>query len=612
MSETSATNPWQILRVQAHDGALEFHPEAALDVVELATELVGGVLAIRENATGVEHFEALSNLSSGAALAAKFAQKGAELGQILDGHITVLETMIDTFVAAGREYARADDLNADELGRITVPREASTTLGRSPESTPIVGELDSEGHYSDPGYWLEPHVAHDIEPMSRRLREHDEFEPTTIADDTENANALTYEDLYQLGRSIRAQQVADAGGRWKWMSQRIRAIFVEYANHVETVTVEQWRGEGREAAVAAVRAYAHAARQLSNSMAVMADNLAYTAGWLEATRVSMPQDPVNPAGSSSTQYVPMGPYGTYSMPVTVEDPTPEYQEALRQTYGVGIDASAVRVPVLPPVETAFAQVPVIEEGVAGGGSDRGPGGNGAAESLADTRTEALTQPVSTAGAQMPTMPVSAVGAETSMRPVTYPQPDDGQVRTTPAAAGSFPPSAGQRKDNAPDFARPQSSDLGQNLAGTLARAVQQASPDRRPLSAPLSSASPNSIPHQSSPARTAADGSGGRGVGGAASAGAASDAHRDPARMAKLFPRATSVPIEPGGAAAAPRSSTAPVAPAMGGPAGMGGAANGADKRDGHRRAAYLDSPHHFEEALGEAPRVVNTPVIER
>ncbi|MCP2320185.1 hypothetical protein APR12_005566 [Nocardia amikacinitolerans] len=94
MSETGVTNPWEALRDQAQGGALEFHPRAALEVVEVVVELLGGVLAIRENATQVEHFESLSNLSSGEALAAKFANKGVELGRVLDGHVLTVGSVL--------------------------------------------------------------------------------------------------------------------------------------------------------------------------------------------------------------------------------------------------------------------------------------------------------------------------------------------------------------------------------------------------------------------------------------------------------------------------------------------------------------------------------------
>ncbi|SNY89606.1 PPE family protein [Nocardia amikacinitolerans] len=602
MSEIGATNPWEALRAQAQGGALEFHPRAALDVVEVVVELLGGVLAIRENATQVEHFEPLSNLSSGEALAAKFANKGVELGRILDGHVAVLRNMIETFVDAGRQYARVEDLNAEELGRVTTPREASTALGRSPESTPIAGDIGSDGRYRDPGDWLDPVAAHEVDPMSDELREHDDFEPSTIRDDIENPNALLYEDLYELGQSIRAQQVADAGGRWAWMSAQLDAITVEYANRVDSMTVGQWRGAGREAAVAAVRAYADGVRHLSNSMGLMADNLAYTAGWLEATRVSMPQEPMNPAGSTRTLPANMGPYGMYSMSYTVEDPTAEYQEALRQTYGVGIDVSAVRVPILPPVESAFAQVPMLEQGVEGGGGGQGSGG---ASAGTDTVTAAVTpSPVTVAGAALPVAPARAPGGGTSPLPTAYSEPDARPAPTSPVMAGSAPHGAGQGVDGTRGVVRSPSRDLGQGLPAALGQAAQQVSAAQRPPSGSAPSAAARSLPHHAS----AEAGSGARGAG--HSTPTVAPKH-DPARIAKLFPRAA-LPVEPGGVGAADRLAAASNSPGVPGPAGMGGAANSGDKRDWHRRAAYLESSHHFEEALGEAPRVVNTPVIER
>ncbi|WP_157107893.1 PPE domain-containing protein [Nocardia amikacinitolerans] len=511
--------------------------------------------------------------------------------------------MIETFVDAGRQYARVEDLNAEELGRVTTPREASTALGRSPESTPIAGDIGSDGRYRDPGDWLDPVAAHEVDPMSEQLREHDEFEPSTIRDDIENPNALLYEDLYELGQSIRAQQVADAGGRWTWMSEQLDAITVEYANRVDSVTVDQWRGAGREAAVVAARAYADGVRQLSNSMGLMADNLAYTAGWLEATRVSMPQEPMNPAGSSRALPANMDPYGQYSMSYTVEDPTPEYQEALRQTYGVGIDASAVRVPILPPVESAFAQVPVLEQGVEGGGGGQG---SGATSTGTETVTAAVTpSPVTVAGAAMPVAPVPAPGGGTSPLPTVYSEPDARPAPTTPAMAGSAPRSAGQSGDSTREVARSLSPDLGQGLPAALGQAAQQVSAAQRPSSGSAPPAAARSLPHHAS----AEAGSGARGAGHSTPTVAAPK--HDPARMAKLFPRAA-LPVEPGGVGAADRLAAASNSPGVPGPAGMGGAANSGDKRDGHRRAAYLESSHHFEEALGEAPRVVNTPVIER
>ncbi|WP_306372013.1 hypothetical protein, partial [Nocardia sp. CC216A] len=417
MSETqNPTDPWPVLRERAQTGQLEFEPDAAYEAAELASAVIGELRAIRLVAEQVEENEPVSNLSSGSTLASRFAMKGSELHRLLGSHIGILEDMVDTFVAAGRTYAIAEGENADSFDDLSVPERPTELPGGPPERTAIPGPLDSRSEYSVPA----DGTAHDITPQTQRLQNHDAFDVTTVT--VESAANKSYEFLYELGQSIAdsssPQRTANWSGIWEWMADQLRETFLEFINRMDSVTAEQWRGAGGEAAVASVHNYTRSMSTLWESMRLMGDNLAYTSGWLEATRVSMPQEAENPAGTIEPGGLEMvgvgvGNMTTYSSDTTVVDPTPQYRRNMYQTYGSGLPWSMRRLPTLPEPQVMVAGIDIPTQPNGSGGSG-GTGGTAAGSGGA-------APAAATGGAPVPG--VTGTGRPVSMSTPTPRYPD---------------------------------------------------------------------------------------------------------------------------------------------------------------------------------------------
>ncbi|MBF6181709.1 hypothetical protein [Nocardia otitidiscaviarum] len=582
MSEIqNPTDLWPVLRERAQTGQLEFEPDVAYEAAELASEVIGELLALRLVAEQVETDLPLSNLSSGSALGSRFAMKGSDLHRLLGRHIDILEDMVDTFIAAGRSYAAAEGENADIFDNLSAPQHPAELSSRPPETTPIVGAHD--GRYVMP----EAGTAHGIMPPTERLGAHDSFDTPVF--EVESAAGKTYRYLYELGNSIAvsssAQRTADWSGIWAWMAGQLRETYTDFVNRMGSVTAENWRGAGGDAATASVHTYAENMSALWDSMYLVGDNLAYTSGWLEATRVSMPQQPSNPAGDIGD--IDSG--GDILAGQVATDPTPQYRRNMRDTYIIGLPWSMERLPVLPEPQVSLPGIdPPAQSGGSGG---TGAGGAGGAAPAAAGVGAAMPGAASTG---QPVVPMSTP---------TPRYPDAGGLRPGVQGQSATTPRGATEAATAP-----RGADTSGQLADSALRSAQQAlTAGQGALSGIPGPGRVDPSAVSARPTDAAVKGPSGSSTGGRAGGGGGVSPVRDPAQSARLFPRATP-PVD------IPAASTRAATPMAGipGTPGAAGAHGGAANKDGsaHKRPVHLEGAHHLEEGLG-APLIVSRPVLD-
>jgi len=646
-------SPWSALNDQAEDGKLEFDSSVAYDAADLAATTIGYLLAIKEVAKDIDEPKAFSNLPSGEALGKKLAQKGTDISDVLGKHIDILEDMIETFKSAGKAYDGSESDNKTRFDDIAIPDRPAKLPSSPPVASSIPGPVDDNGNYTVDDYDApKEHEAHDITGQRKRLRNHDKdkFESSLIMG--ENADAQSYENLYQLGQSITnhstAQRAANWSGKWYWMAEKTRAAFVELFNTMDSITADQWKGAGKKAAVAAIKGYAESVPTLTKNMNLIGDNLLYTAGWLEATRVSMPQTPNNPKGqefNTGGGYQGYSGGGGLSTTETVEDPTPQYRQNMKDTYLHGLPRSANRVPTLPSPTAAFSDIPPIDNKPTkenpnggrnqyannGGTGPGGPGGipaNVASPGGAGGGTSAGGGVPAGGGAPPPPMRNSPPGQSQDGQKANQQQATQVAAQQRAAQQAAAKQQAQQQKQQQQQQkqqeqqqaaqqgqqATQQASQMAQQLGQQLSSGAQQAAQQQ------MAGAMPRAALDQAAAAKAAGLGDPKAGGGGGAGAGAGRSspvggppsAQNTPAETAKLFPRAEGAPPGAGGA---PRAGAAPMGatPGAPGPAGAAGrpASGGGGNEQDHRRPAYLDSTEHLDEALGDAPQVVR-PVVER
>ncbi len=343
--------------------ALEFQPDVALRLGAAAEQVIMGIGALKQYVADMTAGSPVSHLGSGTALGRKFGAQAGDLDKILDDHKKILADMIDTFIAAGKAYGDMDGFNAALLDNVS----------SNPKDIWEMGEHQPPPTTPKPAFSTDPNKK--FADINGELLGLGAFHPSTIMG--ESADGMSWLDLYQVGNSIRlnksVQTLSDQGGTWRWMAGEVDRVFVDFVNNVDSVTVDQWKGPGREVAVAAVKSYAASVPKLSAAVKGFGDLLTYTSGWLDATQVSMPYSAENPAGTLYASGVSM--YSGYvSTNYSVaQDQTPTYRENFRKTYLTGLPQTASHVPVLPPAAGAFGQIPSDPYKPAGG--DQGGGGN---------------------------------------------------------------------------------------------------------------------------------------------------------------------------------------------------------------------------------------------
>ncbi|MER7453405.1 hypothetical protein ABTW96_24300 [Nocardia beijingensis] len=619
-------NPWPALKQHADknygaEDALKFDSHVAYQLADAVSRVIGGVQALKDvikDVSGEKPLAPPDLFPSGDGLGKKFGAKGHEFDGILDKHIRILRDMMDTIVAAGKAYAHAEHENEamfDSIkvakGHLSIPIPMATDIPRK-----------KSHHPRTPG----------------ALQNSQGFEPSTIW--PEAGDFQSWENLYGLGQYIEmhstAQRMANWSGKWKAMARNLDSIYGAFSTEVDSITTDQWTGPGSRVAVAAMKGYASSIPGLKQRMLLVAAALEDTAGWLEATRISMPQQEHNPAGQTHVvrRYRQLGPKvdipetRTYTQP----DQLPQYRQAYKDTYHTGITLTHTRVPTLPPAEGAFSQMPVnpiagapsmgYRDTPGGAGSSTGgvspfaggvgtPGGGGASPmhtpSIATAGMPKYgSSPATTgAGRQREAQLTAAYQGEAAARERERVAQRNGareQQATEAAARQAQEQSALQQAASGAGQGVEQAM-AGLQQAAQTAAGLQQAA-QRDSLAKSISALPGLELP--TVPADLAKSLSGGGGGGGPL----ASPLNRDVAQASsKLFPRAPlgSAPNAETAGVAVGRAGLAPTMGTPGSPGTPVGAPNGASSQQGkeHKRAAYLESVKHLDEALGEAPRVV-------
>ncbi|RBO88922.1 hypothetical protein [Nocardia puris] len=604
------TDPWPTLSGYASEGTLEFEPSAAYNLANAAADAIAKLMAVREQALeSHNHSLVFSNMRSGSELGRMFDNRGDDLIAAVDRHVEILEDMFDTFIAAGKAYVGADEGNAELLDSIALPTEpgrlsgeprtidtSNTTPRYTPDSvTPTSSYLpldETDG----------PPTAPTLTGPSERMQEFDGglppgFGAVSYGPNVEEGSSRSYSQLYYLGQSVGEEKakVANRAGVWSWLADNVHEAYSSFRVGMVGVTGESWRGAGREAAAAAVSSYLESVPPLRKSMKVIADNLEYAVGWMEDTRVSMPQSPVNPA-SQSPGYTAYGTSGS-----TAADDLAKYQTNMNVTYGTGATESGSRVPLIPLPDGYFGDVPSVN-GEPGGESGGGPGPGGVA---------------GPGPGAMAAGPGPGPGLSAPIAPGVGPMPSGGSGTTVPVVGGM--PGGMPGREGAAEAARRLAEQQRQAAQQSGAQqAAQQALSGAQQAAQQALAAGQQALGQQAAAARpvdprmAAGPGTGAKPTGGGGpGVGSGSGPARTAAEASRLFPRAGG--LGSGAGTMFPRAGLSPTGGMMPGAPGAAGApARSAGENAGERkRPAYLDSTEHLEEAMGEAPRVVR-PVVER
>ncbi|MGC4994619.1 hypothetical protein [Nocardia salmonicida] len=483
---------------------------------------------------------------SGVQMWAVFNSKiGTELMERMDRHRNILTNMGKTFVAAGKKYDLTEHNSAVSFDEISFDSPPGTPPSGAPKSVKI--------------------PRHSNKPQTTTIYDPALFWP-------EAGSQLEWSILYNVGQSIDAQAVADAGGVWHWLSKGLDSGFDTLRTTIAGVS-DQWTGAGAESAISATTQYVYASEQLTSDMKLVGDSLVVSSGWLQQTKSGMPQTPGPPPATTTAQQ-------------TQNDADLlRFQEHFQTHYTENYTHLTTHIVALPQPNEVLTPALDVGESVAGtpmqnpldvfgspheDGTDNGPD---------DTTDD-----------QPPADHEGGGGGDN-------PPADDPLGGNHPPTDGNDPATGNPN----PDLETPPTTpDLSEVLAENPLSSLPELNPEQSGNTPLLANTA--LLPIGSNPLGGVVGNGGFGGRGG-------------PGRMlalgqlvnpeAKLFPRATVLPEEKLLGRAGPAGGREPGVPFGGHP----GRPNGDEKEK--KRSELLDSTEHLDEALGQPGRGIR-PVLDR
>lgn len=619
--------PWSGFRAQAGGGVLQLDPGVLEGLVNAANGTRVRVRSVRGQVGRIDNLARFADvLASADMLARRFSTKGQDFGRILDDHVRILDDLNETFMAAARTYiANEDRGNADfELLRQRIRDHRAPglldTLGPPPPPADLSTDNDRHTYY---GGTRTPQPTWN-EPGNRRPEENFGLPPGLVNQaglqfdpqaglHAEEPGSISYEQYRTIRDSILAgtpTRVAQAAADWRWLSGELRSSF-----HILTTqmagTQGSWTstdsGGAAERARQAVQAYGQGADTLMRNMNAIGDALEYTSEWLYTT------------GAGLASFVSEDPrigedMAAYNARVR-RAALRHYTRVMNDTYVPGVEHTAQVMAVLPdPIPPVTGDRPTLTGSQGAGGQQGGYGGSG--------------RQFSGGGAPGGGAP----GAQTPEELAFLQQegqaqggPGDGQGGPGELGSGEYGDGAGgltpEQRQALAAQQRPGGSQGGNPLEqlGQLGQQLGQVGQQLLGTEAGLPGglagipalAGLADLQEQARKAGGGAGGGSGGGAGGGAGGGVPGERSAALDKASKLFPRATTLAADLGTARAgiAAGSGMPMSGMPMGGPMGGAGAQGGQEKD--HKRAEYLDSTEHLEEAFGEAPVVVR-PVVDQ
>ncbi|MGM7644041.1 hypothetical protein ACSVDM_04005 [Nocardia sp. JW2] len=585
-----------------------------LDIIAVVEAKVGEVTAMAGGGAGAELF---GNREAGRALAREFFKVGTEFrDEVLRDHKQVLNDMALSFLIAGNNYKNADTDSKDELARILSARNPEHSVAHAEQfwgpisrtqdgwadeqRKPPQERYDKAENNKGGQYAGLPGSVSGLKGQEGAVR------PVVI--EAEAGESLDYDAFHKLGNSLMwVNWILALSSDWHRMAVQLDRGFTDFDNRIKGLVGDdkQWSGHGAESARDAVYRYNGRGTTLTRRMFALSDNLLDAYNWASVTKANMPPKPASELKPEERKTWETHAEGVFN-----------------NWYAAGVEASASAIPVLPgPAGTGKVDETPKNPGNTNPGGTPPPGGGGGANSAGGGGSQNSDAAVA---AQLKAQQDAAHKEQIAALQQAEAQRKAQEQAAKDAARDAAQKAAQQQQQQAQDSASQalqqmasqaasQASQIGEQISAAAEQAAAQAA--QQASLAGLSGIPTTAAALDEAAKKMGLAGSKGGGAGGGAGGGLGAKVEgQNLEKASKLFPRATATTDL---AAMASRAGLANAAGAgagmpMGGPMGGGGAGAGAGgQQKDHKRADYLDSVEHLEEAIGEAQTVVR-PVVEQ
>ncbi|MFE1593224.1 hypothetical protein [Nocardia sp. NPDC058705] len=627
-----ADAPFQQMRGMASEGStLQIDDRAMANTLAVAVAKMITMIEIVENNayqvdTSVEDAQMFGGLLSSLQMQSKVLGTGVDLRKKLADHKKILDAIGQTFVTAGKLYEDTDNESGTTFTGI---RAAIAEKGGKPPEVPKVTQFTRHVDYL-----LSPsnssmtganpllttyeagkmNIPAPIAPGdggdAMRVAK-DERNPSPV--NVEAAASKDYDDFHNMYIAIantktKVDQIAKA---WGWMHQQMRDNATGLREAVDSaITKGLWSTPAAAKARNSISGYTADVVNLSNKMNTLSTTIGYASNWLGQVQTYLPAKPKPKAPASGH------PAQEHQYYKDIEKATGLAREGFSRLYAPSITTASNSIPLLPDASSPVTGGLTGDSGTggsdsgdsrsgSGSGSGSGAGGGGYGGGFGGgsggSGSGHASRPVGTSSTDKPGGTTGPGGITGINRPDGT-QSGSGQ---NGSGAGSGAGSGGGSGTSALSEAAKQMGLASSQPTAATTAAEQAAAANKAAIDKAKEDLAKNTK------AGGAGGGAGGGGLGGGGLGGAGLPKDAATAAASKLFPRASAG--LPGAAAGLGRAGMG--AGMAGMPGGMGPAGAGAGGQGGgnkeHKRADYLDSAEHLDEAIGGAP-VVAKPVIER
>ncbi|MEU6580740.1 hypothetical protein [Nocardia sp. NPDC046763] len=275
-------NPWVDLSRQAHHGGLHIEPGIAKEAAGYAADVVYALTEAKKSTKPLTEYTGFSNngvLQSALNLMDRYKEQGSSVDGIIDHHVSLLTSLADTLIAAGKVYD-----NQDQDSKATFNNLLGAAKGHVDVQT-----LPKAGTTEVP-YWSGKPPGTD-DPNLQDMNAVAQFNSKGGgygAIGSEDPGMHRGKWFFDVRDGIDAHAVADSSAAWKTLAGTVDASYEQLTERMKRIQESgNWGGDGVDGAMSATARFVAESSAFTTDLKAMAESVLYFSGTLFNTVTAM-------------------------------------------------------------------------------------------------------------------------------------------------------------------------------------------------------------------------------------------------------------------------------------------------------------------------------------
>ncbi|MFQ6395303.1 hypothetical protein ACLMAJ_17770 [Nocardia sp. KC 131] len=219
---------------------------------------------------------------NGERLGQVFVERKDALSDVLKEHLATLRHMRQMYMVTAKLIGSAEEETANAFRRLGIDPSAEYQLRFESNAQTAVADVFDKGRNSRDG-----HKNNKLLPEFVPGNASVQYRKSGV--ESWPADAMTWHDLWDLGRSVKPDPIRAAGEYWISFAYEIENLLVDLNKALDKAFTD-WEGESQKAATAAHDRFQTEMAALHKGMFATGVELAFAAGWLASTPYGMPTE----------------------------------------------------------------------------------------------------------------------------------------------------------------------------------------------------------------------------------------------------------------------------------------------------------------------------------